>query len=354
MFFSKKRTLLILKLDGIGDYVLFRNYIEVLKNSSRFRNYEITLCGNVIWKSLAERFDKDSVNKFIWVDLNEIHSFRYRFKLYYKMQRQGFELLLHPTFSRTNFADAVARYCGAKYKIGYDGDYTNQTPEKKKENDLIYDKLIESKSEWRFEFYRYRDFFETLLSVKINKLKPDLSCNNLSEEKYIIICPGGTELYKRWSPANFAALSMLLKEDFPDKSFLVCGSSKDRSGAEDIIRTSTVEFQDCTGKINLSELIDIFSKAFLIITNDSGPFHISVALNKRVACIANGSVYGRFTPYPEELRANSLTIFPEEVVQNYTEEEKINRFHKEFIHTDINTINPREVYIRIKRDLLKY
>ena len=32
----KPKSLLIIRLDSIGDYVLFRNFLEVLKKSSRF------------------------------------------------------------------------------------------------------------------------------------------------------------------------------------------------------------------------------------------------------------------------------------------------------------------------------
>ncbi|MDW8465862.1 MAG: hypothetical protein RML35_06685 [Chloroherpetonaceae bacterium] len=61
------KTLLILRLDEIGDYVLFRNFLKEIRESERFKDYKITLCGNAAWKDLAEAFDKESVDEFIWI-----------------------------------------------------------------------------------------------------------------------------------------------------------------------------------------------------------------------------------------------------------------------------------------------
>lgn len=45
------KTLLLVRLDAIGDYVLFRNFIEILKKSERYKGYKITLLGKLLAKS---------------------------------------------------------------------------------------------------------------------------------------------------------------------------------------------------------------------------------------------------------------------------------------------------------------
>jgi hypothetical protein len=59
------KELLIVKTDAIGDYILFRNLLPYIRNSKRFQGYKIVLLGNVIWKDLAEFYDKDFVDEFI-------------------------------------------------------------------------------------------------------------------------------------------------------------------------------------------------------------------------------------------------------------------------------------------------
>ena len=53
----RPNSLLLIRIDAIGDYILFRNYIEVLKNSAKYKDYKITLVGNIAWKSIAEELD---------------------------------------------------------------------------------------------------------------------------------------------------------------------------------------------------------------------------------------------------------------------------------------------------------
>jgi ADP-heptose:LPS heptosyltransferase len=91
-------------------------------------------------------------------------------------------------------------------------------------------------------------------------------------------------------------------------------------------------------------LVELFSSARIIVCNDSGPFHIAVALNKNVVCISNGNNYGRFTPYPAEINNTSLTIYPEELLKIESETERLERYCREGSVLDINTISVEKVY----------
>jgi ADP-heptose:LPS heptosyltransferase len=51
--------------------------------------------------------------------------------------------------------------------------------------------------------------------------------------------------------------------------------------------------------------------AELVITHDTGAFHIAVALGKQVICISNGNSYGRFHPYPESFGAKVTMLYPD-------------------------------------------
>ena len=44
----KDKTLLIVKTDGIGDYVLFRNFLGIIRSSDKFKDFKITLLGDGI------------------------------------------------------------------------------------------------------------------------------------------------------------------------------------------------------------------------------------------------------------------------------------------------------------------
>ena len=88
----KSNTLLLIRLDSIGDYVLFRNFLEWVKESKKYNNYNITLCGNIIWKDLAETFDRDYVNDFIWLNRKKFYSnLKYKFQLLKNINKSGYE-----------------------------------------------------------------------------------------------------------------------------------------------------------------------------------------------------------------------------------------------------------------------
>src|ERR1700749_3325076 len=66
-FRSPAKRMLIVKTDAIGDYVLFRNFIEAVKSSYAFRDYEIDLIGNEAWSDLALAFDGKFIGNFYFI-----------------------------------------------------------------------------------------------------------------------------------------------------------------------------------------------------------------------------------------------------------------------------------------------
>ena len=54
-----KNSILLIRLNAIGDYVLFRNFIEILKRSDKYEDFHITLLANCVWQDLALELDQD-------------------------------------------------------------------------------------------------------------------------------------------------------------------------------------------------------------------------------------------------------------------------------------------------------
>ena len=98
------KSLLLIRLDAIGDYILFRNYVEILKKSEKYKDYSITLLGNSVWKDLTKELDSEFVDKFIWLDRNRFSKdLFYRYKKLKEIVSSGYEVLVGSTFSRTFF-----------------------------------------------------------------------------------------------------------------------------------------------------------------------------------------------------------------------------------------------------------
>ena len=348
LFGTKNKTLLIVKLDSIGDFVIFRNFIEEIKNSDNYKEYKITLCGNLWWKDIAEKYDNTFVDEFIWLDYSKLKEQKYLFNICWKLYKKRFHTVIHPTYSRCVFGDDITLHCGAKIKIGQTGDDVNLGKHLKASNDKRYTTLINIDAPYIFEFYRYKLFFQKLLNKDIAIKKPIL--NQLSSiTNTIILCPGAKHTIRQWSPENFSNLAQLLNESvFPNCQFIICGSAAETHLANGIMKHTSLNFIDTTGKINLLELINLMASAKLVVTNDSGPFHIAVALNKKTICISNGNHYGRFNPYPIETETESSTLYPNIVNELVKGNSGIVDFQLKGSFIDINLLTVDEVFSHIK------
>ncbi|MHB1703222.1 MAG: glycosyltransferase family 9 protein [bacterium] len=177
---EKSKSLIIFRHDGIGDYVLFRNFLEVLKKSPRFTGYKITLLGNAAWKDLAEFLDKDYIDEFIWLDKkNFTVDFFYRYKKFKEITAVKYDILIHP-FSREffNADNDLAFLIKADKKIGSIRLPRFTKPYKNKILEKIYNELIPDAENVRFEFYKNKNFFEKLLpETAAGKINAEISLN---------------------------------------------------------------------------------------------------------------------------------------------------------------------------------
>ncbi len=305
-----KKKLLIVKLDAIGDYLLFRNYLSVIRRSRKFQDFEITLCGNSIWKDLSEGQDSAFVDNFIWVDVNGMTSENYQEQLCFDLRRKKFTVAVTPTYSRSWQIDRLVLGSGARTKIGPAGDSINLAPQQKVINDKKYSGLISDIPPLAFEFERNRSFFSKLLDEELAAIQPVYETFGQKENK-VIVCPGANSASRQWSPSNFYRLCEYINTHVPSFTFYICGSASDKDLAAAIVRSgNSLKFTDLTGKMTLSDLQKFMSTSQLVLCNDSAPYHMGAMLGIPVICISNGNHYGRFCPYPSIYNKRNLEIFP--------------------------------------------
>ena len=149
----------------------------MLKKSRKYKGYKITLLGNNSWKDLSEELDIEYVDEFIWLDRNKYNKdFFYRYKKLKEVVSKGYEVVLSPMYSREFFVgDTIVNLVHADKKIGSSGDISNIRIWQKKISDKYYSNLISAKTGTMFEFNRNKEFFENLLNVKLDIVKPNIS-----------------------------------------------------------------------------------------------------------------------------------------------------------------------------------
>jgi ADP-heptose:LPS heptosyltransferase len=100
-----------------------------------------------------------------------------------------------------------------------------------------------------------------------------------------IICvdanAGETSLDRRWGGDCFARTIDILQLDNPDSIFCFIGSAGERAYVEGVVEkmiSRSTRIVNLAGQLTLNELLALFSRARLLITNDSGPMHIAAAV----------------------------------------------------------------------------
>ena len=350
----KKNSLLLIRLDRIGDYVLFRNFIEILKKSEKYKNYEITLVGNQAWKDLSLELDHKYIMNYIWIDRDKFSiNLVYRFKKIQEIASQCYEVIINFTFSREFFfGDNIVKIVNGIEKIGSVGDLSNTKLWQKKISDKYYDNLIKEDKKILFEFYRSKKFTEKLLDTKLEINKPyiDLKKKKIDfqlPQSYAILFIGASSEFKKWNVKSFAKVGEYLKERY-NYEIVLCGAPDDSMDSAHFRSNFKGSFFDFVGRTSLVELLNIFNNANIVITNETFAAHLSVSLSlKNVFVIYNGNHYGRFTPYPKEISQKYHVIYHPEIEKNLNNYKKISNTTGFESNLNINDISKDMVLEKI-------
>ncbi len=130
---------------------------------------------------------------------------------------------------------------------------------------------------------RYCDFF---VSNEDKRSVDDfLNKNNLkNEKKLVVLHVGGNWDLKLWPKENFAGLIDSLIEHY-NAEVVISGSVKDDSLAKEIYARARLKPFVACGMTTLNQLGALFMKSDLVISADSGPLHIAMAMEARTVAL---------------------------------------------------------------------
>ncbi len=112
----------------------------------------------------------------------------------------------------------------------------------------------------------------------------------------ILFVPGARWPTKRWPPENFAALAEVLVESQGAQVGLI-GSRAETPFVERISFLTRYRTMNFSGKTTLKQLAFLFTKAALVVGNDSGPIHIAAAVGTPVIALYGPTSPTRTGPY---------------------------------------------------------
>lgn len=307
----QEKTLLIVECDGIGDYILFRNFLSQIKNSERYRGYKLFLLGNTAYKELSLKLDAGTVDGFYWYSNNLFLKWQY-VKLIINLNRLHLESVACLNYSRSVVDDRLISHIFAQHKIGINGDTSNQTAEQKRDGNKIYTRLIEPSASLVHEFCRNGEVVEALTNESCELKRPVIEKDklNIIPQGQICIFLGGSMPSKKWPSDKVIDLCNSLQAKSEWKIILTGGNAEKDEAAIITHALHNDRIINKAGQTSLVELCDIIGSSQLLFSNDSAAVHIAAAMGIPVVCVAKGELYGRFIPYPEQMQSRVYPIFP--------------------------------------------
>lgn len=296
-----QNSVLIVRLDSIGDFVIWIDAAKSLYNFLKEKNYYVVLLCNSSWVDLATEL---KLADEIW-ELNP-SSFSgnlfYRYRWIKKIYKAGFKMSIQPSYSRYFLVgDSIIRASNSNERVGSCGDEENISAWFKAWSNSWYTRLIPAKKELMMEFKRNAEFLRGMgisnYKAKISKIppKPSIKFCYLKNLKYVVLGTTASWRGKEWPISKFC----MLAKKFGDMGFKVVliGGRDDVNRIEPFISNFPNDVINAIGKTTLLELVEIMRGASVVITNDTSFVHIAASVNSAVVCILGGGHFGRFLPY---------------------------------------------------------
>ena len=315
---SDKKKLLILKFDALGDYILFRNFLKPIAESTKYSNYEITLLGNENLEELSKIIDSDALANSIYINPKDYkNGILKTIDLIRKLSNSKYDTIINYHSSRNVLSDIIICSLKAYTKIGFkSNDISNSRTliYFKVFCNFFYTKLFKVQQTFCHEFERNKSFCENLLNnnnLPIAQLpviaQKDLKIINnnispitlgLAENNYLVVAIGaGANARKLSNKKMLGLLQNISKKYFLPVVFV--GTKADVAVANLLISEihTKIPWINLCGKTNILQIVSLVANAQAIICYDSGIYHIAKSLNKPNICIAGGGHFSRFVNY---------------------------------------------------------
>lgn len=296
---SGHSTIGIIRLDAIGDFVLWSDTIGAYKEI--YPDQRLILFCNSLYCELAQHYNEfDEIVPIEMKRYRKLKHLTFHMKTRSKLKKYKVDILLHPTYSRNVYMDSIAAAIPAHKKIAIDGETSNSSPLVKKINDTIYDSLVKSPPEAIMEMERNKAFVHGLGNLEYKSgysSFPVLSSSYHIAEKYFVIYLGGSCINKYWPIERYAETAGWLYKKYGWKCCLLGTEAWLQQDFLRKIRFPQEMGIDLVGKTSLQDVAYIIQHAELLLGNDTSGVHFAVAVKTPSITIGGGWEYHRFLPY---------------------------------------------------------
>ncbi|MEO5335473.1 MAG: glycosyltransferase family 9 protein [Magnetospirillum sp. WYHS-4] len=298
-----RQGLLVIRMDGIGDMVLFRSSLDHYAEAFGVPREDIVVLGCKAWGELAETvfsgyrtmvIDEHRFAKRPW----------YRFGVALAVRRLNPAITVcDQFFRRPLMADSLAWIAGAP-QTAMSLPYINEATRSTFAWYLSQASRVVFTGHYPLhEVARHYRFVSEILGREVPAVPPMLEWREREPKvpkgaPYVVVNPGSNAPGRRWPVDNYLKLADRLHA--MGFRIVVVGTSGEKADVERLKAfAETSGVIDLIGQTTMDELMDLLKHAALVLTNDSGPAHLAVALGVRTLVVVGGGHFGCFFPYPE-------------------------------------------------------
>ncbi len=381
----RKKTLCFIRLDIIGDYILYRNFLPLFKKY--FEDHEITFIGNAAIKDIVTHCDSKYIDKFIFLDnaywekylkigvngsrlsyLKELLFFlpkfmRKRYEDVSILRKESYEIGINSSmFYFSTKEDAIIKHLIAENKVGVFCTHPVESPYRihlRKKTEIrksFYTHLFYPKEVPQFNYDSNQDFFQSFFKhfkgVDIGFVELELKLpiafeyekfKDILKPPYGVLNLGASDdlrVYKR-----FDEMISFLN---PNYQLILCGNSKeDEKLANSILKRhkNAISLVNQTGLI---EYLHLLKNASFAMGNESSITHLAACLKIPYAFIvSSGRSFPFFHPYPKEIGPNIHMIYPRDFQKIISKSSGITKAIS-MPHPSADFVNPQDIISSIK------
>ena len=294
-----RTSVLLVRLDAIGDFVLWLNAAAALRTLWPPDRYRLVLLGNALWTDLA--LDQPYFDEVIPVEPKRLlNDLPYRLGVWRQLRSTRWDTAINPAWSRHfPYDDAAIRVCGARERVGVRGDLSNQRSWEMRISNRWYTRLIEA-GQPLMELERNAVFVRQLGLTDFRAALPELKVSatlpaGLAGEKYYVVVPGAGHPMRQWPVEKYAVLMQKIWETHRIKGVICGGRGEEALGLRlRNLLPDGVDAEYLTGSTTLPGFAALIKGAVLLLANESGAVHIAAAVGARSICFIGGGHHGRF------------------------------------------------------------
>ena len=292
-----KKTLLLVRTDGIGDFVFFSRYLKSIRE--KYADYLIVLVCRRETAELARHNPiLDSVLGFRFLAYR--WNYLYRIGVLRRIRSLKPELAVYCSYHRQHIGDEMTLFSGARQTIAMSGNDECIHPSVRKRNNSIFGRIV-GVEDHVHERQRYKTLLGNLGMDGIdfpNEMMipvPEVAKGDIPPKPYIVLSPGASNRLKLWPQESYAQLAEWIHRDL-NLQVVLCGDSAAKNTMNQIA-AQMKQKPIVMSSWPLTRVAGMIKHARAFVGNDSGLLHLASSFEVPAVGIVYGGHFSRYFPY---------------------------------------------------------